>query len=790
MTGAHESGTGGSRSGRLPIETTTFVGREQLISSVLSQLRMTTHLLTLTGAGGVGKTRLAVHIAELLTAEMPARFVDLTRLAAGADLPLVVSAVASALDVADHSVDDVFDRLAEHVSNLDLLLVVDNAEHVIEASATVLAELLRASAGLRVIVTSREPLRIRGEVVLEVPPMTLGEAGEARQLLEDRGREVLGAGWSIPRESEETAQRLCDELDGLPLAIELAAARLRAMSLEVLLSSLSDRFAILTGGRGRLQPYHARLSSTIGWSYEGCSPVARTLWARASVFPASWDLPALKTVCIGDNLAEDDVLSALIELVDKSVVRAVEDRARWRMLDSIREYGVALLSEAELAKLRERHRNYYLEQAEIWSHAWFSPEELSYIDGFYIDLPNVRQALNYSLNTPGEAVPALRMVIALVLSQVWFIVGATSEGIRSLRQALALEEPVPPPLRVLAQTLTVWLTALQGDGEVAASVLEQAEAGRAAIPETDLDPTIAESVAGALDMAAGTYMWLIADSPDSVTRLLSAHRHFKATGDRSSTFMALLYAGLSAAMESDSEVAQDITAQCVELAAAGGADWSRAWANWLRGLLLRWSDPASAESAFKATMEVQARIGDGWGYGWSLESLLWMAAALKQYDRAAQLQGAADAFWRRFGLILSAQVPLYRQRRRVEESIRVHLKTEDWSRGYQYGRTLSRDQVTALALGTKDDDAAVPQLDHSPLSQREWEVALLVGEGRTNQQIANRLYMSLRTVKTHLEHIFGKLNVTSRAQVAAWATQRSDPHPAAGETIQRRRLTR
>ncbi|RYE39476.1 MAG: hypothetical protein EOP24_44140 [Hyphomicrobiales bacterium] len=356
--------------GNLPFEITSFVGRRRELSEAKSLLA-TARLLTLAGMGGVGKTRLALRVA----ADTRRRFADgvwLIELSEVHDPSLLLDVVTSSLGIRDRTARPVEDALVEFLAARDTLLVLDNCEQVVEAVAGLVRILLQTCPGIRVLATSREPLGIGGEIVFRLPPLTNPDTGQSHSLLglakydavalfEQRAAAVV-PGFELTEASCGTVTEICRRLEGIPLAIELAAARLRMMSLEQLLQRLTDRFTLLTLGERTAPSRQQTLRLSVDWSHELCTPLERMVWARASVFAGGFELDDAEGVC-GDGFTPAQVVDAVTSLVDKSVLLrgSLGTVVRFRMLETVREYGLDELRRSDdLETTRRRHREWFL----------------------------------------------------------------------------------------------------------------------------------------------------------------------------------------------------------------------------------------------------------------------------------------------------------------------------------------------------------------------------------------------------------------------------------------------
>src|SRR5882757_9835811 len=454
-------------------------------------------LLTLTGVGGVGKTRLALRVA----AGVRRAFVDgvwLVELAALQDHTLLEQTVADTVGLRDRSARPPLEVLVDYLRDRQLLLVLDNCEHLADQCASLAAALLPAAPGLRILATSRHALSTPGEHILAVPPLPVPNpqrpprpgkmvGNDAVRLFVERAT-LVRPDFTLTAGNQGTITQICGQLDGLPLAVELAAARLRVLTPEQILHWLDDRFRLLSGSSSCVLPRHQTLRSVVDWSYELCSPPEQQLWARASVFAGGFDLDAAEAVCAGDGIDSDQVLDLLAGLVDKSVLtRQDQDHAPWaryRLLDTLRHYGRGVLRAAGTeAVLRQRHRDYYLALAERGEAEWFGPTQLEIATRTRSAHANLRLALEYCLTTPGESQTGLRIAAALYF--YWLGCGFVAEGRHWLDRALAVGAQ-PSRERATALWILVHLSAVQGDVSGARDMAEEcwewARSRRRALP--------------------------------------------------------------------------------------------------------------------------------------------------------------------------------------------------------------------------------------------------------------------------------------------------------------------
>ncbi|WP_406673273.1 hypothetical protein WBK31_25175 [Nonomuraea sp. N2-4H] len=455
------------QAGNLPPELTSLVGRRAELDVVRTAVRHS-RLVTLTGIGGVGKSRVALRAAAELRSEFGggAWLVGLSALNDGG---LVPHAIAGALRLADQTARPMTEVLAEHLSGRELLIVLDSCEHLAGPCGEVVAALLTAVPGLRVLATSRRPLEVAGETLVVIEPLPVPPAGttalvgDAVTLLAERAADVV-PGFDLGSENPEAVVRLCRRLEGIPLAIELAAARLRDLPVSYLADRLDDRFAALDADPGSPHdpPWHRALRTAVGWSHELCEPAERLLWARLSVFAGDFDTEAARRVCADERLPESEIGLLLDALAEDSVLTWLPTGAgeRYRMLDTLREYGARRLRDlGEEERFKQRHREHYLSLAIKGAAGWLGPGQLSWYDRMVGEHDNLRAALEVALAAE-DATPALEL--AGVLAFFWYGCGHAKEGRHYLQQALALARRPEP---ALVQTL--WadglLAASQGD---------------------------------------------------------------------------------------------------------------------------------------------------------------------------------------------------------------------------------------------------------------------------------------------------------------------------------------
>jgi predicted ATPase/DNA-binding SARP family transcriptional activator/Tfp pilus assembly protein PilF len=484
-----------SQPNNLPSEFSSFVGREEQLSQIAALLS-TSRLVTLTGVGGIGKTRLALRTARATLAGT-GHGVWLAELASVADPAQVMRELARAIGVREEPGTDLGDVVTRRLSDGEQLLVLDNCEHVREAAAALAERLLRAGDGLRVLVTSREPLRVAGETVYQVPPMTLPASpggghpdenpepgavqalllgSEAVQLFVERARSQQ-ASFELLVTNSRLAASLCRRLDGIPLALELAAARMRSLTLADIESRLGDRFRMLTGGGGTAQPRQRTLRALIDWSYDLLSDDEKLALCRLSVFAGGWDLGAAERVAGGNGLDRGDVMDLLASLADQSLVQVdmTGDAARYRLLETVREYAAERLRSAgdEELQARAAHARLFLQLAEVAAPHFSHGGQVAYRARLAAEHDNLLIAFDHFLAAPDGSARALRLATAL--GWFWSSSGCYSEGVELLGAALGHPEvAAPTALRCAGLTMAGHLLWRSGDLTRAQVVLDEA----------------------------------------------------------------------------------------------------------------------------------------------------------------------------------------------------------------------------------------------------------------------------------------------------------------------------
>lgn len=726
-----------------------FVGRERELAEIRT-LVQSNRLVTLLGTGGLGKTRLGYRVADDL-AESCAGRVWAVELADLVEPRLLVHTISAALEIPPPADELDVSLIVEHLSAGQALLYLDNCEHLIESCAQVAAALLARCPDLHILTSTRQALGVMGEHVYQVPTLS---QDDSVSLFADRAAATQPS-WQLTSRDEGDVLELCSALEGMPLAIELAAVQIRAFTPQAMTGRLRDSGTLLAGSLRGEPARKASLEACIQWSHDLCTADERRLWARLAVFSGGFTLDAAEAVCSDDELSGDAVVVALRGLVEKSLVERDADdvEGRYRLLEVIRQFGSAQLATDELLGWRRRHRDYYLAMVERFDAEWTGPDQRTWIQRFRQEHANLRLAFDLSAGDPMEAPLAMRM--SAVLEHYFAATGGGPEALHWLQLTLAHGTGTP---------------------------LERAGALRVGV--------FIGSLVAALDSAAEMYDELVAlvdENPDD--EVIRGHQ---------------LYAGsVLRTWQGDPATGAQLAAEGIDVLHRLGDVPHEANLHFLHGMMLGWADrPAEAATAYqhcfelteprrerwlasyslwglgvdafmagrleeaikleREALEVKADFGDQLGIGLTLGALGWVAAEQGRGKDAALLLGATEAIWGRIGMTVAAMPYLSRRREEGIERTRTLLGEADFEALSASGREMPQEDVVQLALGRTQSEAPSP-LDS--LTRRERQIADHLAVGMSNKEIAERLFISVRTVETHVENILRKLELQSRAQV-------------------------
>ncbi|MEV6609435.1 BTAD domain-containing putative transcriptional regulator [Kutzneria sp. NPDC051319] len=660
----------------LPAELTSFVGREEELAK-LGGMFAGGRLVTLAGTGGVGKSRLALRCAGQLAASVQGG-VRLVELAGLRDRALVPHAVAEALGVRDQSGRSPVDVLVDVLRDRDVLVVLDNCEHLLEACADFVTALLRGCPRLLMLVTSRQPLGVEGEQVLIVPPMPVEHA--AMRLFAERARDAV-LDFEVTADNVRIVENLCRRLDGIPLAIELATLVLRTLSPSQLLSRLDDRFALLSGARRGVMARHQTIRAAVEWSFELCTPAERLLWSQLSVFAGSFDLEAVEQVCGGDY-----VLSLVARLVDKSVLssQTVGGVVRYRLLETLRQFGAEqLLADGFTETLRRRHLAWCQRLASWGEKEWFGPNQAVVFTRIHLDRANLRAALEFGL----ESDPAAGLRLAGTLWFYWIGCGVFAEGRRWLDALLGL------PFRGYERHKALWVNGyvatLQGDTPAAIGMLDECRA------QSDDLVAVAYSIyvrgAAAIftdDLVAGTA--LFAEANQRLTGLGQLD---------SNVVMTKVALAMTVAFTGDLPTTVALAQDAHAVAEQHGEQWALAYAHYVLGFAACLQGAlGQAVAHAKKCLAIKQTFNDLLGIALSVELLALLAAMVGEAERAAQLLGAVAGIWPHVGVPLFGSRNFAAPHEQCEQLARQALGDRGYELAFAVGSRLSIDDAVALGL--------------------------------------------------------------------------------------------
>ncbi len=785
MVGARERGRRhGQLLHNLPLELNEFVGRGSEVTEVRGLLG-NTRLLTLTGAGGIGKTRLALRLAREVLADF-ADGVWLVELAPLADAALVPRAVAVAIGVFERPDQPLEETLVDVLRTRRLLLILDNCEHLVNACAALVERLLSYCPYVRVLTTSREQLGISGETTWRVPSLSLPLAersasvedlirSDAVRLFTQRATQAF-AGFELTRGNAPAVAQVCRRLDGIPLAIELAAARVNALTVEQIAGRLDDSLGLLTAGHRTASDRQRTLRGTLDWSYDLLSVYERALLNRLGVFAGGWTLEAAEAVCAGATIKSSGVLDLLNNLVNKSLV-TTEHRgkdARYRLLDPLRAYALEKLREAgDERGTQALHTGWCIQLAEHFESEWRGPLQRVWFERLDREEDNIRAALRNCLDRH-EVNLGLRLGGAL--PRFWDLRFRLSEGRAWLTELLAMAgQSTPDAIMAKALTAAGHLAAYQGDAIVAESYLREA-----------------------------LRLWRrLKNEPATATTLI--------------TLGSAAHAGHKVSR------AESLWLEGLAVARTVGDRPNTYWAlHVLAGLALRQRQYARAKALYEESLSLKQQQGDGFGVASSLEGLAklaWLRGEHRQAlalareslalmrdlahwrsivldllvlahvcadygsaEQSACLFGAADRLQENLGDKRSFPLVLNVEPACTEHSLaecRARLSPAEFDIARARGRAMTTEEAVAFALTATptgaepgaEQNGAFRSVSHTRLTEREKEVLRLLADGKSNKEIAAGLTLSTRTVERHVANLYSKLGARNRAEATAFAVR-------------------
>ena len=735
-----------------------------------------TRLLTLTGSGGCGKTRLALAVASELVEgfEDGVRMIELAPLA---DSSLVAQAVASTLGVREQPGRSLTETLSDYLASKKVLLVLDNCEHLIEACAELAESLLRSCPELRILATSREALGIAGEISWSVPSLTLPDLRrlldveslsryEAARLFVERAVAVNPT-FTLTEQNASAVARVCYRLDGIPLAIELAAVRTKVLSVEEISDRLDGSFGLLASVGRTAIPRHRTLHATMDWSHELLPEQERILLRRLSVFAGGFTLKAVESVCVWEDLQRGDVLDLLSHLVNKSLVVVAEQdsETRYRLLEAVRQYGWEKLSESgEEGQLREQHARYYLALTEEAEPELKGEGQVAWLERLEREHDNLRVAMRLLLGQ-GESEEASRLGWALWL--FWGIRGYYDEGRRSMEQALSVEGSVAMPASARAKALYVegMMENYQGD-HLSAEVLLEESVTLFRELDDKLGTAYALSNAGFAALGQGQPQKAITLTEEAVDLFLEVDGKWGAAIELG--FLAVAWRD-----QGDHERAKRLAERGLALSREVGERQAISVAlNTLATLAQAERDHEWARELFEEGLTVSAELGNESDVVHCLEGLASIAGAEGSIVRAARLWGAAETLLEEIEVGVHTYVPDRSLHQSQVAAARAQLEEAEWTAAWAEGRAMTSERALEYALEQEaTPEPAAPQAYPAGLSVREAEVLRLVATGLTNAGVAKELVLSSRTVDWHVSSIYRKLGIHSRAEATRYASE-------------------
>lgn len=814
-----------TRPNNLPAFLSNFIGREREMLQV-KQLLASNRMLTLTGPGGCGKTRLAVEVATHTIDDYPDG-TWLIELAPISDPRLVPQALAQVLAVHEESSGSITDILINQLRAREALLIVDNCEHLIEACARLAELLLQFCPGLHILATSRESLGLPGEYAWNVPPLSLPEPqpwrdpesarraasdylqSEAVRLFIERAKSVSPS--FTPTETNVAViAEICRRLDGMPLAIELAVARVRTLSVQQIAERLDDRFNLLTSG-SRTAPHRQQtLAATLDWSYALLSEQEQKVFQRLSVFAGGSTLEAAEAVCAGNGVESVQVMDVLSRLVEKSLVTADKPEpveTRYRLLETIRQYALEKATESgELGGSKNRHLNYFVEWAETAEPYLNGAEQLQWVELYEAEHGNLRAALDWSITDEERVEDGLRLAAAC--GRFWRLHNYFTEG--RVRFSSFLSHPVAQK-RTLARASALShmanLMYLQSDYPAMKPILEEA----LSICRELGDPfqgklAVTLELMGEMATEEGDYKRASAYFQEAleIFRRLNDHKGMgdilmqlgwasMRTGDfqkaqnlleeflvvsetsGNKTNMAFAFSGLGEAagrqgqyqhaitmLEQGLSISREIKDKWITATLLGSLGW----------VALCQSEFNSMLKYMRDSLEIRLNIGDKGGIAWCLEKLAKAKVEQGQLEQAAKIFGYAEALRAPIGSVIDpTDQPDYK---RIIFRIQSALRKEVFSAAWAEGQAMTLEQAIDYALAEPEPAAVEVSLKQKfgGLTAREREVAALIALGMSNREIAKTMIVGEKTVETYVTRILNKLGFKSRVEVATWAIEK------------------
>jgi predicted ATPase/DNA-binding NarL/FixJ family response regulator len=761
----------------LPLQLTSFIGRAREIAEV-KRLLGTTRLLTLTGSGGAGKTRLALQVATDLSEHYAdgAWFIDLAPLT---DAALVPQTIASAFGVMEKPNRSLLDTLADFFRTKQILLVLDNCEHLRDAAAQIACDLMTACPNLAILATSRESLNTPGEFTWRVPSLSLPDSeqlevpavliqSEAVRLFVERARAAQSA-FSATSQNAATIVQICQRLDGMPLAIELAAARVRVLTAAQIAARLDNVFHLLTRGSPELLPRQQTLRATIDWSFDLLSEQERLLFRRLAVFAGGFTLQAAESVCFGDGIESNQILDRLSDLVDKSLVTVSKydegAEVRYRLLEMIRQYAREKLDEAGEGKaIRDRHLDCFLELGGEAGRQLRGCNQMEWLQKLDLERDNLRAAVEWGIETKQTE---KMLWLTEWLGRFWRMRSDFNEGRRWFERIFALADTSQYSRAcagaLVAHAILVWLQTAPTSTN-AQPYLEQA----LAIARANGDKL---NCAYALDFLGLIASMVEHDHATARAYLEESRMLFQEIGEQWGMAQAIWHLGFAALEREDNSNALELCEQALVLFRECGDQHPQSILLQIIGrLLYEKGERARGVALLRQALVLAQRIDSKYEIGNTLYSL----SRRTEHDpaRAVRLAMASSKIYESIGSIKEEGFEESNQHLRA---LRAQLGDMEFARVSEEGKAMTLEQAIEYALAEPvavPPPIVAPPYDPNALTPREIEVLRWVAAGLSDAQVADKLVISPRTVNTHLSSIYGKLGINSRSAATRYALDR------------------
>jgi predicted ATPase/DNA-binding CsgD family transcriptional regulator len=780
----------------LPYPLARFIGRKEEIADI-QKLLSGTRLLTLTGIGGSGKTRLAIEIASQLVDQYPGG-VWLVELGELSDPSFIQQAIVTTFGLYKEPGKPLMETLVAVLKPKRLLLVLDNCEHLIEACAQVSQTLLSSCPLMQILATSRESLQIPGEISWQVLPLSLPGSElhlspqvvlqyTAIQLFVDRARAILPS-FSVTKENVSEVVQVCRRLEGIPLALELAAAWVNVLPIDQISERLGNSLQFLVRG-GRTAPLRQQtLRATLDWSFDLLSEKEKALFWRLALFVSDFSLSAAESICFGNGLEKNEILGLLSQLVSKSLLRMDREDSqekRFRLLEVVRQYSLEKLSASKDEEfVKDSFLDYYLTISEMAKLEFVGPQQGKWVTILEQELSHLRTALHLSQEQPGWTVKGLRLMSAL--DQFWQLRGYLSEGSKWLEELLLCKSDTPPQVEAAALFSAGFLAYFLEDYDRSNTLITEA---RDIYQQLGDDRNIAHMI---INLASNAEA--VEDFAQSKSLAEQSLAMFEEMGESMGIAIALFCLGDVAYLQKDLVKAESSFHESLEFCRKIGNQWAAS------RRLARLGQISCLQGHFRRALEyldeglVTARdAGDKWGMVMNMAGMAELVSSQGKPERTARLLAGSQAI---FEVFSTNRRPIDRALyENCENAVKTQLGDPVYQAICSEMHSKTPEQIVEYALAGPDridsdsllEPNARPFHSLTPLQEskakyggltaRERQVAMLVAQGKSNASIAEELFVGVRTVEAHITRILTKLNFTSRTQIAGWAIHRGLASP-------------